>query len=399
MMLAFLAELGQSVVRLFLNPIFYLAIVFAFVLAFRRVRKERLHFHTRVYDVISDLYHTFVPGLLVGVLLYGLFIGLGFTLNEGVLVLLMTIIFLLSLTFLPRLLSPAYLFFITAIIIVFMPDWEMNHARLDGWLSDLEVSILPSLFLLMTILLFVEAVLIFFQAHRQASPRRVVGTRGKPIGGFETRRVWLIPTCVLIPGAGFERIDWWPLLGLGDSFALMLVPFLIGYEQFQTSDLPKRAVKRDGLRVALVSIIALPIAILSIYYEWIALAFVGMAFLSLSRLLLFVFVRKENDEKRAWFTLRNEGLQVLAVVPKSPAAEMNIHVGEVINRVNGMKVNSARQYYDALQINPTFVKLEVIDADGELRFEQRPLYENEHHSLGILFVDEPRVHYRKVEEA
>lgn len=399
MVLAFLTELGYGFLRLFVNPVFYMAFILSLALAFRRVHKERLHFHTRVYDVVSDLYHTFIPGLFAGLILYGLFIGLGFMLQEDVIVLLMAVTFLLSLTFRPRYLSPAFVIFLTATVVIFLPELETNITWWNEWIAGIQIGSLPYLFLLMAAFLFVEAMLIMFQAKRKPSPRKVVGKRGKAIGGFKTERVWLVPTFLLIPGFGLERIEWWPFFGSGDSFAFMLVPFLIGYDQFQTYDLPDRALKRDGTRLALVAFTALPLAVLAFLYDWLLTAFLGMAVLCFSRFALYALTRKQNESRPAFFTLRNKGVQILAIVPKSPAADMNVKVGEVIRRVNGIEVRNATQFYEALQTNPTFFKLDVIDERGELRFEQRPLYENEHHALGLLFVDESRDVYSNAEEA
>ena len=399
MLLAFLTELGYGFLRLLANPVFYMAVVFSLVLAFRRIQKERFHFHIRVYDAVSDLYHTFIPGLLAGIILYGLFIGLGFMLNKGVIMVLMAVAFLLCLTFQPRLLSPSLVIFLTAAAVVFLPDWETNFAWLNAWRSDIEAAALPNLFMLMAILTVAEAFFIMMQAKRQPSPRRIMSERGKPIGGFEVKRVWLVPAFLFIPGFGLERLGAWPFFAWEDSFSFMLVPFLIGYEQLQTFDLPKRAVLRDGLRVAMLGFLSLPLAILTSVNEWLIAAFLGMAALCFSRYVLYAIVHKENEEKPAFFTLRNQGLQILAVVPKSPAAEMNVNAGEIIARVNEIPVNSSQQFYEALQANPTFVKLEVIDERGEVRFEQRALYENEHHELGLLFVDDSRIQYQSAEEA
>lgn len=399
MALAFLNEIGNGFLRLWLNPVFYMTFFLSITLAFQRVKKERLYFHSRVYDVVSDLYHSFIPGLLFSVILNVLFIGFGFVLAEGIIVLLMASTLLLSITFQPRFLSPAVVIFLTAIAIVFYRSWEGQTDGLNQWISDASFDSLPHLYLLMIVFLLIEALFIIFQAKRQPSPRRVIGKRGKVVGGFETNRVWFVPTFLLIPGIGIERIDWWPLLGSENSFAFMLVPFLIGYHKFQTHDLPERALKRDGLRLMVITFVFLPIAVLTILFKWLTVAFVGMALLCFMRLLLYVMERKWNEGKKEFFTLRNQGLQILATIPKTPAAQMNVKVGEVIQRVNGIKVNRASQFYEALQMNPTFFKLEIVDENGELRFEQGAFYANEHYLLGFLFVDEVRSRYNDVEEA
>src|SRR5690606_12616216 len=115
----------------------------------------------------------------------------------------------------------------------------------NQWIQDIQGTSIPHLFLLLSVLMFAEAFLILFQANRWASPRRMTSKRGRVVGGFETKRIWLVPTFLLVPGLGVERIDWWPFFGLGESFRFLLVPFLIGFRQFQTYTLPKQSTIRE----------------------------------------------------------------------------------------------------------------------------------------------------------
>ena len=81
---------------------------------------------------------------------------------------------------------------------------------------------------------------------------------------------------------------------------------------------------------------------------------------------------------------------ILGILPSSPAEKLNLQVGEMIMKVNGFSVKTVTEFYQGLQKNRAFCKLEVIDLNGEIRFEQRALYEGEHHELGILFVQDEK---------
>lgn len=393
----FIRGLGYGFLQIWLNPVLYFAILAAFVFGIYRVKKERNHFYIRIYDTVSELYHTFVPGLLAGLVLSVLFAASGFVLSQGVVWLLSAVTFLFMCLFQTRFLSPAYVIFFTAIGVVFLPHWLIQFDMLSGVASDLDVKWIPNLLVLCVVLLFLEAFFIMFQAKKHVSPRRVIGKRGKPVGAFETNRIWLAPAFLMVPGTVVERIDWWPLFADERAFTFLLFPFLIGYRQFQTYDLPKNALKRDGIRVALLAIGFLPIAIVSYLYKWYAFSFVLIAFMFILRIILYKYEEKQSTLKQEYFTLRNDGLQILAIVPKTPAAEMNLQVGEIIKRVNGIDVCNATEFYEALKKNATFVKLEVVDERGEIRFEQRAFYDHDHHLLGLLFVDEPRIHYKQQE--
>lgn len=68
---------------------------------------------------------------------------------------------------------------------------------------------------------------------------------------------------------------------------------------------------------------------------------------------------------------------------------MHLIAGEKITEVNGIAVRNRTELYEALNKNRAFCKLKVVDLQGEPRFEQTALYENESFELGLLLV-EPR---------
>jgi S1-C subfamily serine protease len=98
-----------------------------------------------------------------------------------------------------------------------------------------------------------------------------------------------------------------------------------------------------------------------------------------------------NDNAAAfYFSKRDQGLMILGILPHSPAEKMNLQVGEMIMKVNGQAVKTVEEFYEALQKNGAFCKLEVIGYNGEIRFVQGALYVGEHHELGILFVQDDK---------
>lgn len=387
----FFYELLNGFLRLWINPVFYMALLLAVMLGIQRVKKERALFHFRVFDSLTDVYSTVVPGLITGIVLSVFFLGVGFMLSAGTIVLLMTVTFILSLAFRPNLLTPSFVILLAVFVVFFLPDWDTSYPMVNQWIQDIQGTSIPHLFLLLSVLMFAEAFLILFQANRWASPRRMTSKRGRVVGGFETKRIWLVPTFLLVPGLGIERIDWWPIFGLGESFRFLLVPFLIGFRQFQTYTLPKQSTIREGKLLTIVAIVSLAASVLSVFYDLPSVAVVGIVLSFAMRIFLFYLTKKANHDSPFRFTERNNGVMVLSIIPKTPASEMNLKAGEIIRKVNGISIRSAAEFYQALQqSNAAFCKLEVIDENGEMRFEQRALYHDEHHELGLIFVDESR---------
>jgi hypothetical protein len=171
----------------------------------------------------------------------------------------------------------------------------------------------------------------------------------------------------------------------GTSFSLFFVPFAIGFYQRIQSMVPFKSIEFTGKRVLALGAGLTIITIAAIFYPLAAVAVVILAIIG--REWIRLQQRRSDEKAPALFTKRTQGLVVLGIIPHSPAEKMGLKVGEVIIKVNGIAVSEVHKFYEALQVNNrAFCKLEVIDENGEVRFTQRALYDNEHHELGILFV-------------
>lgn len=67
---------------------------------------------------------------------------------------------------------------------------------------------------------------------------------------------------------------------------------------------------------------------------------------------------------------------------------MGLVIGEKIVRVHDHPVSNEHEFYEIMSVNQTYCKLSVKNLDGEVRFVQRPIYQNERHELGLVFVKE-----------
>ena len=115
----------------------------------------------------------------------------------------------------------------------------------------------------------------------------------------------------------------------------------------------------------------------------VALAIIGREVISLRQRLF-------EDNLPFYFSKRNHGLMIFGVIPDSPAEKMGLKVGELITKANGVLINDEESFYEALQKNRAHCKLEVLDVNDQIRLLQRALYEEDHHELGILFVQDEK---------
>jgi hypothetical protein len=94
------------------------------------------------------------------------------------------------------------------------------------------------------------------------------------------------------------------------------------------------------------------------------------------------FLRETRREPL--FAPSPDGVRVLATVEGSLAEKMGLRPGEVITQVNQVPVHTAYDLHFALDQNPAYARLHVLDLHGELRMAGKPVYVGERHQLGLI---------------
>ncbi|AGX06219.1 MULTISPECIES: PDZ domain-containing protein [Bacillus] len=383
-----LLELAKGAGKLLLNPVFYYLFFLAALLGVSRVKRERKNFHIRVENAYFELRQLIPAGLAAGLVLSVITLGTGMVIPIELVWLTAAFTILWSLTGKVRLLAPAYTVGAAFFASIYIIDRGFSIPLIEAagnWTDDI---LFPAGASLLALLMIGEAVLILRNGGRATSPKLIKSKRGQTIGVHETKRLWLLPLFLLIPGDAISGLfGWWPLFSIGDSsYAIILVPFSVGFSQQVQGMLPDTAAKRTGRRLLVFSIILL---LLSAAGYWYPLASIGVAALAVIGREFITYRQKVYDRNQSFFfSRRNEGLVVLGVKPGTPAESMGLKTGELVSKVNGLKVHDENDLYNALQRNGAHCKLEVFDVNGQIRFVQKALYEGDHHELGILFVQD-----------
>ncbi|WP_377887712.1 PDZ domain-containing protein [Alkalihalobacillus sp. R86527] len=373
-----------------INPLTYISLVAAFIIGLSRVKRDRRDFHTRVHDVLDDVKFAIVPGIVAGFSILILNLLLGIVVPMGIVVAISISAIIILVTGQMRFLSPAFVFILPVLAALFYEPIDLGSEWLNSWQSGFGSVSLIALALMAGLLLIVEGVLINQNARKQTSPRLVRSKRGKLVGAHEVQRLWLLPLFLFIPSGTIEANAWWPLLEFGEqTYSFLILPLPIGFRKLIHHTLPVPEIKRNGVHVGTVGVFATLLATVSYFInaEWLALSVFPLIVIARSAILLL----HRGMNKPAYFNERNEGLVILGILPESPADQMNLQVGEVISKVNGLSLGNGTDFYTALQQNAAFCKLQVLDFNGEIRFEQRALYNDQHHELGLLFVKEQRL--------
>ncbi|WP_264806762.1 PDZ domain-containing protein [Cytobacillus sp. NCCP-133] len=372
--------------KLLVNPVFYYLFFVAAYLGVSRVKRERKDFSVRAEKAYFELRQLLPLGLLAGLAISAVMVGAGLVIPIETIVFTAVLTFLWSLTTKVRWMAPVYTLGFAFFATMFAVEHQWPLPSFAKSATDTEQSIFPAIAVLLALLIIAEGFLITKKGRKGTSPKLVKSKRGQTIGVHETKRMWMVPVFLLIPGQALQaHVEWWPVFSIGDhSFSLILVPFAIGFYQRVQGTLPNEAIKLFGLRITVFGVLLLLLSAAGYWYPLaavgvISLAIIGREFISLRQ-------RMSEDQAPFYFSKRNHGIMVLGVVPDSPADKMALQVGEVVTKVNGVKIFDEKGFYEALQKNGAHCKLDVIGVNGQIRFVQRALYEGDHHELGLLFV-------------
>ena len=381
-LIACLLGLGE----IFLNPLLYLSFIFCWIIGMKRVKSERLDFNTKIFDGSNELRMMLPQGLLWGLILSLITLGTGLVIPTASIVVMVIMTILMALTTNVRLVSPAYTIPLTFLILFFLSEQTIDWPVFNDYFQQVDESIYPTLVILLGLLLIAEGFMIRSNGAKFGSPQLTVSKRGQTIGRYAYRRIWLLPMFVFIPNGELSApFSWYPIFSIGEvHMAPIVLPILIGFAQKVQGMIPEQAVKAHGKQVVYFGFFITALAIASYWYPLLAIAAAIIALLGRE---LIYFVQKSADGKRSfYFSESKKGVKILGVIPYSPAEKMGLLKGEIITKINGTVVHKEVEFYQALQKNRAFCKLEVVGNNGEMRFVQRALFEGEHYELGLLFV-------------
>jgi hypothetical protein len=395
-MQVWLVEVLKGIGRFFLDPVAYYLVILAGILGVRRVRRERKNFNIRAYDAYFELRQLIPSGLIAGLILSIIIFAAGIAVPFAAIFLITAFTFLWSLTTNVRLMAPVYTVGAAFFTLIFAAQNNWPVPFFKNAFHSIDEKVYPSLAVLLGLLLVAEGYMIIKNGSYGTSPKLIRSKRGRRVGVHEVKRLWLLPVLMLIPGDAVHLpFAWWPVFHLGaENYNLIFIPFAVGFQQRIQSMLPKQAVKALGKRVRWLGIIILVLSAAGYWFPLVSIFVVALAILGREGI---AFVQRfREDGMPFYFSKKNHGLMILGIIPDSPASKMDLKVGELITKVNGNLVKDEKDLYEALEKNRAYCKLEVIDTNGEIRFEQRALYKGDHYELGILFVQDERTDGEKI---
>jgi len=389
---------GRAFLQLAANPFYYAGIVFIILQYRRQMMLERKLFHTRLHSVWDRAFTTTIWGWVGGIAVSILMGWIGATLTPS------TVIFVWIISAIMAVWRIRFLCFAYAIgflgivhgILSMIPPPEHTTGWHDyfGPLPEFDI---PPLLVIVALLHFAEAMLVRFQGQRAAVPMFYESKRGKIVGGYHLQEFWPVPLFLLVPmeGGSVSALPWTPLFGDGlwsDGWTIAAFPVMMGFSAATITRLPAEKTRRaSAMLVTYAAFVLLLAAVASLGPVWTVFASV---FCIVLHEAVIWFGRWEEQTRSPLFVHSSQGVKILAVLPGSPASELGIQAGEIVHKVNGVRVRTKEELHRALQINPAFCKLEIINLQGHSKFVQRAIFSGDHHQLGIVLCpDEQALYY------
>lgn len=390
-----LSQAGSAALQLLISPFYYLAVLLIMLQYMRQTRLERKLFHVRLHAWPRTLAKTMLAGLIVGVITScaGLFLGVSVT-GESV-------IWMWGTAALLALIRVRYLCFAYSVGLLGILQWSLSWfpslSERGDWLGGAAASLgrldIPGLLVLVALMHVAEALLVRWQGARFASPLFLEGKRGKLVGGYALQGYWPVPMLMLVPAAGGAdaALPWATLLGdgvLGNGWTMVGFPMMIGFTELTRTLLPEAKARGASQALLLYGLAVAALAIGAAFWPPLTIVAALGALLLHELLLLLSFLKEEA--RSPLYVHDDRGLCVLAVIPGTPAEAMGILAGEILHKVNGVKVRRIEELYAALHVNSAFCKLEVLNHEGHIKFVQRARYAGEHHQLGVILAPDEK---------
>jgi len=388
-MIDILYEFLRAIGRLFLNPILYLAIFMAVMIGYKRVKNERRHFHIRILSGWADAKGLLLEGLIIAVCISVLSLAIGLTVPMELLYVVTVVSFLGLLFYVFHLLSPI-IYITLSVLILMLMDWQNWSFNIIGFEFSgivVEDALAVTITILVGLLLIAEGLLIRRKGAHYSSPRFEQTKRGLRAVSYYSKKVWVLPIFLIIPGDAIQSfLPYWPQFTFGSiEFSIILFPILIGYQQMARKTLPIYLFPKLGRAVLILGELVVIGGLVAYFVPIIGLVILFAG--AVLRIVISVYyLLKERKDVYA-VSPKSKGVMIAAILPVSPAQKMGLKAGEVICRVNGVEVHTKQELYEALQINAAHCKLEVLDHKNELRLTQQVVYSKDHHQIGLIVAE------------
>lgn len=385
-----LLEIVTAIGRFLLNPLLYIAIVFATLLGYRRVKQERKYFNRRIIWGWTELIGQWKDGWLYALIISLISMVAGLTVPKVFLIIVIAVSIVALALYFMNALSPILTMGIATLAIWAMSsyNWSFSWWNISLTGVNLEDGAIVTITILVGLCVIAEGLLIRRAAMNVTTPCMEKTKRGMQAIVYRSRNVWVLPIFFVIPGDAIAAVlPYWPQFTIGDtSFALILFPLVIGFSKLIRKELPVLILPKIGRSVLILGQLIL-IGGLAAYLEPL-IGFITLALGAIIRIIISIYYAGQDKTDHYAVAPSTKGAIIAAVLPDSPAEKMGLLAGECIRKVNGVAIFTENELYEALQLNAAHCRLEVLDRNNEIRLTQHVIYSNDHYRIGLLLAEQ-----------
>lgn len=380
------------------QPVFILGLFYAFWNRSKRlkyVRKNyRVNFNPSFFEVTDYLFKLVILGVLISIIA-GV-AGVPFTIEWYIIYQAVTILLLLISG--TRFIHPVFTFSLASIILfavnrlgnTFSLQALENLVNQQAVLVDFKAGNISTLVL--NSLVFITLILAFTgymmqkKDHNKYYPMLHSSKRGKVVAKYQKKSILLLPLLIIVPGTVIEPFAaWWPLFSIGgERYALLLLPFLVGFHFTMSTQLLRNALENMKKDLRVLAGVSLVLTILSYFYVDLSIWAIGLVFIG-----GFVVLYRHRQRENLWtfkYGPADDGLRVIAVRPESPAERMGLTIGVIITHINEEEMTTKEQFYETISYNRSYIKMRLKRSDGEVIMVETPLYDDDYNNLGLLLL-------------
>lgn len=380
------AMILYQMVALLFSPLFWLVVLIIWMQSRRSAKLKSTFFHVPITGVWKKTFQGVGYGLLGGVIGSVLLVLLGVSVYE---------------------IGIGYLWIVALVLIMFNQRfmcfaYSGGILALSKYLFGWPVVNIGQLMALIAVLHFVEAILILLSGRLQAIPIYVKGREGTLVGGFSMQNFWplplvalmatIVPIFVPVPDVMIMP-NWWPLLpmeslgaGVHSNIVYSMIPVLaaLGYSDLALTTSAQEKIKTSSAQLLIYSILLMLLAVLGGKVP--VLAILPALFAPLGHEYLIRLGQKKEMGGQYRFIAPKEGVMILDILEKSPAALAGLRSEDIILSLDNHLVHNHSDFFALANTLPNQLAV-IIKRQGEAQSKMINKWDGQ--GLGVILAPDP----------
>ncbi|AQW21837.1 PDZ domain-containing protein [Lentilactobacillus curieae] len=367
-----------------LQPVLWLTVIRAGALFSNRVKRERKLFRSAIYEDFFEGRHLAKTMLLSGIV--SSILGVVLLTMSAKWVVVYIGIELLSVVVLFFTSLPITVIAASAVIVstLTIPNNLFGFSWLKSGLgTSLTAVPAANLTALLSIVVILNALYVKRVGGTYESPIIDRNKRNTKIAKYRFNESAVIPMLIVLPGDWFaSHISFWPVFNYsGHTYTLFILPLLLGLRLTVKRGEFKETLALFSRNSMIIGLIGLISAVVTKFVP--VLSFYPILLVWFMYVVNLYVIKLKDNQIDFEYSEVMDGVRVIGIKPETPAAKMNLVIGDVILEVNGSPVANETELYRAISLNSTYCKLKVRDRNDQLKVTETAIFKNSPHEIGI----------------